>query len=142
MSWSYLSTAPGSSDRSWVRLRIGDNSSGDQQLQNEEIDMLLASEGSKYAAAAAAARTIGAKFATRVDRTIGKLRISMAQASDHYFKLAETLDSEAAAGAASEGMDPPFAGGISIADKDASKADTDRPAYAFTRGQFDHPGAA
>lgn len=141
VTWSYLSSGPGSSDRSWVRLRIGDNSSDDQLLQNEEIDLLLESEGSKYAAAAEAARTIAAHYARRVDRTIGRLRISMQQASERYFTLADKLDDEAASGAAgSVGMSGMYAGGISIADKEAEEADTDRTLPDFYRGQFDNHG--
>lgn len=141
VTWSYLSSGPGSSDRSWVRLRIGDNSSDDQLLQNEEIDLLLDTEGSKYGAAAVAARTIAAKYARRVDRTIGKLRISMQQASQHYFALADKIDDEAMSGAAgSVGMSGMYAGGISITEKLSEEADTDRVKPAFTRGQFDNHG--
>ena len=62
MTWSYLSDAPGSSDRSWVRLMIGDNSSGAAQLQDEELDVLLSDQGSKERAAIAAARAVGGKY--------------------------------------------------------------------------------
>ena len=141
MSWSYLSSGPGSSDRSWVRLRVGDNSSGDQLLQNEEIDLLLSEAGNKYAAGAAAARAIAAHYGRNVSKTIGKLRIEMSQASEAYRSLAEDLDDEAASGAAaSDGMNSPYAGGVSLSDRASDAADTDRPDYAFTRGQFDNPG--
>lgn len=140
--YSYLSSDPGSSDRSWVRLRIGDNSSADVLLYDEEIDVLLASEGGKYAAAASAARSIGARYARKTDKQIGRLRISMAQASQHYFDLADKLDTEAAT--AIGGMDDivvPYAGGISLSDRDSDADDTDRPEYSFIRGQFDNPNA-
>jgi hypothetical protein len=139
MSFSYLSSGPGSSDRSWVRLRIGDTSSGDVLLQNEELDVLLADEGTKHGAAAAAARAIGAQYARKVDKQVGRLRISMAQASEHFFSLADKIEQEEVT-SGSDTLNPPYAGGISLADRESDAADTDRPDYAFTRGQFDHPG--
>jgi hypothetical protein len=45
MSWTYASSNVGSSALSWVRLRIGDNTSGDQQLQDEEILAMIADSG-------------------------------------------------------------------------------------------------
>jgi len=140
MTWSYLSSDPGSSDRSWVRLRIGDHSSGEQLLQDEEIEVFLSDAGSKYSAAAAAARAIGAHFARKVDKAVGKLRISMQQASEGYFDLADRLEREASIGDGATGsLQLPYAGGISLADKAVDESDTDAPDYAFTRGQFDHP---
>lgn len=134
--FSYLSTAPGSSDRSWVRLTIGDNSSANVELQDEEIDVLISDQGSKERAAIAAARALGARYARKVDKQVGRLRISTSQAAQAYFNLADKLEGQLAqmAGGAG-GM---YAGGISIADKEAEEADADRVAPAFARGQFDH----
>jgi len=131
MAWSYDSTAPNSSDKSWVRLRIGDTSSGDQLLQDEEISAFVTSEGNREMGAALAAEAIGAQFARKVDKSVGKLAISFSQASEHYFALAERLRREVAVGAG------PYAGGISQADKDANEADTDVVAPSFTVQQFD-----
>lgn len=133
MAWTYLSTAPGTSDRSWIRLRTGATSSGDQLLQDEEIDALLTQEGNKWTAGAMAAETIGAHFARQADKTIGKLRIAMSQASLGYFRLANRLRSEGGLRVA------PVAGGISVSDKETVEKDTDRVAPSFTVGFTDYP---
>ena len=138
MTWSYLSSEPGSSDRSWVRFNVGDNASDAQEMQDEEIDLLLASEGSKERAAIAAARALGARFARRADKQIGRLRIASGRVSENFFRLAAELEkglSRQAGG--TEGI---YAGGISISDKESEESDTDRVDPGFERQQFDNPG--
>lgn len=136
MAWTYLSTAPETSGRSVVRLLVGDNTSGDQLLQDEEIDAFLSLEGPTELAAAQAADAIGAKFARRTDKSVGRLRIAQAQASEHYFRLAKRLRANVGRAVA------PYAGGISQSDIRDVKSDTDRPASAFTLGMHDFDGAA
>ena len=75
MTFSYNTRAPESSARSYIRLILGDTSSGNTMLQDEEIDAFLSLEGGRDIAASHAADAIGATFARRVDRTIGKLKI-------------------------------------------------------------------
>lgn len=133
MTWSYESTAPGSSAKSWVRMRIGDTSSGNALLSDEEILALLTDQGDKYLAAAVAAESIGAKYAIKTDKTVGRLSISMAKASEHYFTLATRLRAEAGSHA---GL---YAGGISADDEDDEEADTDRVEPGISIGQFDYP---
>lgn len=134
MSWSYLSSGPGSSDRSWIRARIGDTSSGNPLMQDEEIDMLLDDYGNKWEAGAAAARSIGAQFARQVTKQVGKLKISMAEASNSYFDLAKQLESESR-----QHTGGVWVGGVSNADKESNTSDTDWAGSMFTRGQFDSP---
>lgn len=135
MTWTYLSSAPGSSGKSWVRMRIGDTSSGDQLLSDEEILALIDSEGNNHAAAAVAAESIGAQFARQADKQIGKLRISLAKASEHYFTLADRLRVEL-----SEHSGGVYVGGVSEADKLLDEQDTDAVQPAFKRDQFGHYG--
>lgn len=137
MSFSYLSSAPGSSDRSWVRMRLGDTSSGSNEFEDEEIDALLDDEGSKLGALAASAETLGAKYARRADRTIGKLRIVYSRASERFFTVADRARKEVVLDGVSVA-----AGGISKAAVRSAKADTDRVEPFFERGQFDTPGTA
>lgn len=131
MTWTYDSTAPGSSGKSWIRMRIGDTSSGDQLLQDEQISAILDGEGNKYLAGAICAEMVGAWFARKVDKTVGKLRIAMQQASEHYFTLADRLRSECGTRA-----DGAYAGGISKDDMDTQEDDTDRVVPQFSMGQF------
>lgn len=135
MTWSYLSSEPGSSDRSWVRLMIGDNTTADEQLQDEELDVLISDQGSKERAAIAACRALGARYARRADKTVGRLSISASQISKHYYDQAKEL--EKTLGRLTGGATGMYAGGISQADKNAEIADTDRVAPAFAVGQFD-----
>lgn len=132
--WSYLSSAPGSSDRSWVRLMIGDNTTANEELQDEEIDVLLSDQGSKERAAIAAARALGARYARKVDKQVGRLRISASQTAKHFFELADQLAQTLAMKAGGAGG--MYAGGISILDKQTEAADTDRVSPAFARDQF------
>ncbi len=134
MSWNYLSTAPGSSGRSYVRLRIGDTSSGSQLLQDEEIDAILSTYPAPYRAASEAAFAIAGQFARRVDKTAGRMQIANSQAAQAYEKLGNRLLREGALSVA------PYAGGISVSDKNEVNADTDRDAPAFSVGMHDYAG--
>jgi len=135
MSWSYKRTEPAAIDLDWVRLRVGDTDESDQLLQDEEIQALIDNEGSRSLAAVLCAETIAAKFARRVDKTVGKLSISAGQMAEHYMKLATRLRMEVAIGSAGV-----YAGGISVADKADNDADTDVVRPAFAVGQFDWAG--
>ncbi len=134
MSFSYLDTEPESSARSYIRLLLGDTSSGKAMLSDEEIDAFLSLEGGRDIAAAAAADAIGATFARQVDKTVGKLKISIGKASESYFALGDRLRFKAASRAA------PYAGGISVSDKLDAEQDTDRVKPAFSVGMHDFEG--
>jgi hypothetical protein len=137
MSWTYLSSAPGSSDLSWIRARIGDTSSGSALLSDEEINLFLSDYGNKYEAGAAAARSVGAQFARTATKEVGRLKISMTDASKYYFDLADSLGREADVN--DGGF---FAGGISQSDKKTQTDDSDWLGASFSRGQFENPGSA
>ena len=138
MTFSYLSSGPGSSDRSWVRLMVGDNTTTPaNELEDEDIDVLLSDHGSKERAAIAAARALGAKYARKSDKTVGRLSISASQISKNYYELAKELERNLSRTVGGTAL---YAGGISQSDKDSEEDDTDRVAPAFTRGQFDVVG--
>ena len=132
MTWTYDSTAPGSSAKSWVRMRIADTTSGDQQLTDEEINAFIDDGGNKYMGAALAAESLAAKYARKADKTAGKLSLRWNKVSDNYLKLATTLRQSLYLTAT------PYAGGISESDMDTNEEDTDRPTPDFERGQFDN----
>ncbi len=131
MSWSY-SGDPSSSDKDAVRFLIGDTDTNNQLLQDEEINYLLTTQGSVYAAAAEAAMSIAAKFARLADQTVGDLRISYSQRAEAYKALADSLSRRG-----DLKFVEPYAGGISKSDKESVELDTDRVEPAFERGQFD-----
>ena len=136
MTWSYLSSDPGSSDRSWIRFRVQDNSSDDQLLQDEGLDLLLADAG-KQKAASQAARTIGAQFSRRANKEVGKLKIEQGKLAKHFFELADELEKEFAA-SITGGATGMYAGGITRSDKRLEESDPDRVPSAFTIDQFDN----
>lgn len=130
--FSYNSTAPDSSSRSWIRLTLQDHSSASYRLEDEEIDAILSDEGSKYLSAAACAEILGARYATASDKTIGKLSISQSGQSERYYALAKTLRRRATLFAS------PFAGGVSVSQKDSERSDSDRVQPAFSVDEFDY----
>jgi len=135
VTWTYTE-APATSDRDWVRIRIGDTDTDDQLLSDEEIASLLTDEGSKELAAAVAAESLAAKFARKAaSKSVGDLRLTYGEMSARYERLAGRLRSSYAVRRAS-----PIAGGISRQRKRTVKEDTDRVPPRFARGQFRHPG--
>lgn len=137
MTWSYDPSNVGSSNLSTVRLLIGDNSSDDQLLQDEEINWLVLSEAGVYHAAAAACDAISSSFARKVDKTVGSLSISASQKAGAYAERAKSLRHRGNARIALS----IYAGGISVSDKDTVVADTDRVAPAFTRDLHTYQGS-
>ncbi len=69
----------------WIRLRIGDTDTTDQQIQDEEITAHLAVEPRREFAAANVAEAIAADYA----------RVGAAVESAAYFALAESIRREA-----------------------------------------------
>lgn len=133
MTWTYSLSNINSSALSFVRMKIGDTTSGDQLLQDEEIQALVTDVGDQYFAAARAARAIAGHFSRRTDKTAGRLRIAGGQPSQYYETLAQRLEMEA-------GMRVgPYAGALSISDKDSYLMDNDRVKPSFTIGMTDFP---
>lgn len=133
MTWTYGGD-PSANSRDAVRFLIGDTDTTDQQISDEEIAYLLSTEGSDVnRAAARAVRSIMAKYARLVDKSVGDLRVSYSQRLAAYKELASELEDRATrrAGAAV------FAGGISQSQKDTIYEDSDRVGPYFYREQFD-----
>ena len=134
MAWTFTLANVGSSARSWIRSRVGDTSSGNQLIQDEQIDAYIASEGNQWAAGILTAESIAGSLAINTDKKVGKLSIAKGGASDHFYAVADRLRNEMGHRA---GV---YAGGVSVADMRADEADTDRVDPAFSVGQFDNPG--
>ena len=134
MSWSYDDGM--SSDKDRVRFLIGDTDSADPILSDGEVLYALDEEGGVRAAAAFCCDAIAAKYARLADISEGQLSISYSQRYGHYTAKATQLRSRVAV------LAPPTAGGISVAEKDAAEADTDRVVPAFTVRMLDNPETA
>jgi hypothetical protein len=142
MAWSYssadLDTATPSGRINVVRLLVGDTDTLDQQVQNEEITFALSqSSDNVYAAAGWTARTIASLYSRRVNTTLdGALRADYSDLAEHYFKLAEDLEYRGKTEGAVIGV---AAGGITISDIQAVRANTNRVEGSFRRDRFRNP---
>lgn len=75
-----------------VRFLLGDTDVTNALLEDEEITALLETYGSADYTAAAAARSLSARFAGQVDKAVGDLKISFSQKAEQYAALAVTLE--------------------------------------------------
>jgi hypothetical protein len=142
MSWSYdptnLDTTSVAGRLNTVRLLVGDTDTNDQQVQNEEIVFALTESGNNiYSAAGWVARTIASQYSRRVDTQLdGALSANYSDLSEQYFKLAEDLEYRGKTTGAVLGVS---AGGITIADINAVRANTNRVEGSFRRDRFRNP---
>lgn len=134
MSWGYDSD-PSGSTRDAVRLMIGDTDIDDQLIQDEEIAYFLDQEGTTHMAAARAADAIAAKFSRQADKKVGDLSIAASQRAKAYRDLAADLRSQASK------FVTPFAGGISVSNKQSYEGDSDRVKPSMSRVVHDNPDA-
>lgn len=135
MVWSYDPGALASSPLNQVRLLLGDTQLTAPLLQDEEISQYLGAYGNPYYAAAYAAEAVAGVFSRQVDRSLGGMSLSNSQKATQYLALAQSLRRQ---GALQAGK--PYAGGISVTDKQAQERNTDRVRPEFTKTLFDVPG--
>ena len=128
--------APASNANDALKFLVGDlsTSASGELLSTAECAWLIGQYGSARAAAPHAAQAIAAQFAQKVDKSVGDLRIAAQQKFEHYTTLATSLGRQTALVAV------PYAGGVSVADKAAVVADSDRVKPSFTVGIHDHEG--
>lgn len=136
MTWTYTGD-PASSSKDEVRFLVGDTDKDDQHVQDEEINYALGVEASTMKAAVRVARAIAAHFARDVEKAVGDLKIKASERYKNYLEIMKALEEEAVVsglpGAA------PFAGGISIAQKETQESDSDRVKPSFSKGMMDNP---
>lgn len=83
MSWSYEAADLGS-HLNWIRQRVGDTNTNDQQISDEEINGILALEPRREQAAALVAEAIAAQYA----------RFGAAKESEAYLVIARQIRME------------------------------------------------
>ena len=125
-----------------IRLLIGDvsTSTGSEIFSDNEIQYFRNAKPNEFLSAALAIDSIAGttrftSLATIQSKWVGDLKIDYGQgsaASNDLFAKSKWLRLQGIRTV------KPYAGGISISDKDASKDDTDRVGPAFTVGQFDY----
>ena len=116
---------------------IGDTDTNDQQLTDEEIDFWIDNSGGTMFAAAKSCRSLAAEYARRVDKSIGPAALSASQRQKHYGDLGDYWERQAATFIAIA----PYAGGISVSDKETIDDDGDRVTPSFVPGWDDYPGS-
>ena len=133
MASDFTYTGAVDTDLEKVRFFVGDVIENRAKLTDSEISFLLADQGSVRRAAARAAENIAAIFASKVDQSIGKIRISFSQQFKHFTELAKRLTKDANQGS----LAGAFSGGISKADKRVDEQNEDLPKPFFTRDIHD-----
>jgi hypothetical protein len=140
MAWTYGGD-PSANARDAIRFLIGDTDTNDQLLADAEVawvnNQVTGSDTATtglYDAAYRCCITIASKFSRLADQAVGDMRVSMAQKAKAYREQAESLR----AIAAREGSVPtPYAGGITISDKDIDWDNSDLVRPGFYKSQFD-----
>lgn len=131
MTWTYNAGQISTSQLMMARYLIGDTIQGKQQLQDEEITFSLTQYSTVYGACAEMCRSLAMRYATQVDLVQGELKTNYSQISKVYAARAADFEMRGLRGAV------PYAGGISVSDKNNVVEDTDRVAPDFNKGQFD-----
>ena len=133
--WSY-SGNPATSILDKVQFLIGDTDSDDRQLSDLEINSVLADNADEpYATSIACIEGLISKFSRRVTKSVGDLSISYSEILKNYRDLLSGLKTKA-----SIKLCKPYAGGISISDKQIDEGDSDRVQPSFYKGMHDMDG--
>lgn len=141
MTWTYGGD-PAANARDAIRFLIGDTDTTDQLLTDEEIAWVNTeasgtSTGTTalYDAASRCCLTIASKLAREADKSIGDLSVSMSQRATAYREQAASLK---ALSGREGGVPIPYAGGITISDKDIDEENSDIFRSWFSSGQFEN----
>jgi hypothetical protein len=126
MTWSY-SGDPSANKNDEVRFHCGDTNTSNQLASDEEISYTLTKEPNVYRAAALVCDAIALRLGNEMDSE-GETGFKAKEKYDQYRQKAEDLRAQAK----SSGVKL-FAGGISQADRDSRRKDTDRIQPVFTR---------
>jgi len=146
MSFSYDPTGATPTDR--VRMLLGDTDGSAPDLQNEEIGFYCTLAGATadgpmgalFRAALLSATALVGRYASVVDFTAtthGTPNFKVGDRYTHYQSIVGSMQNLIA-------RSPlvPYAGGISLADKQQQTTDTDRTPPFFTRTSGTYPGTA
>ena len=141
MTWTY-SGDPSSNARDAIRFLVGDTDTTDQLLSDEEIAWVnTEASGSAtgttalYDAAHRCCLTIASKMSREADKQIGDLSVSLSQRAKAYRDQAATMKELSGR---EGGVPVPYAGGITISDKEIDAENPDLFRGRFRSGQFEN----
>jgi hypothetical protein len=128
MTWSYSIGDLASSAKDQLRLMIGDTVAASPQFQDEELAWFLSQRGSIWGAASLACQTLATQYARSADSNAGDTSLKLSQMAAAYARRSALFEAKDAL----LGGAMPYAGGISVADKQAQIDDSDRVAPQFS----------
>lgn len=134
MTWTYELSTIATTPKDMIRLQIGDTDSTNPLLQDEEISFYLTTRANIYGAAAECCRSLAAKFSSQVTAAAGGQKTAYSDIAKAYAARAVSFDVKAAMA----GSAMPYAGGISVSDKQNNQQDTDRTSPQFSIGMDDN----
>jgi hypothetical protein len=133
MVWLY-SGNPAYSAKDQVRFLIGDTDSTDQLLQDGEIEWVLSQyNDSPMNAAIRCCESIIGKFSRLANESVGQVKVNFKEKAEGYVRMLTILKSRLATEDAA-----PYAGGISISDKQANAQNTDRVKPDFRKHMMEN----
>jgi hypothetical protein len=140
MTFTYTGTLASLVEK--VRFLIGDTSSTDPQLTDEEISgaSSMLSSTDAYVVAQFCVQGLVAEYARQVSTSNGVLSISAGDRMAHYQTLLDSLRRQRI-DAGSFNL-APYVGGVSVADVDAAAEDSDDVQPSFTVGMHDAPATS
>lgn len=132
-NWTY-SGNPDFSAKDQTRFLVGDTDKNDPLLSDEEIAWLL-KQYNNYPmfAAIRAVETIISKFSRLADESVGQVKIAFSQKAKGYQNTLALLRNRVALEEAQ-----PYAGGISVSDKQAVSQNSDRVRPDFTKHMMEN----
>jgi hypothetical protein len=139
VAWTYGGD-PDSNARDAIRFLIGDTDTNDQILNDEEVAWVNKEvTGDKtattglYTAAYRCCITIASKYSRLADQAVGDLRVDLSQKAVAYRDQASELEILVER---EGGVPTPYAGAITISDKNVDEANSDINHGWFESGQF------
>ena len=139
MPWTYGGD-PSASALAAIRFLTGDTDTNDQLINDEEIawtnNQVTGSDTATTALYEVSYRVmvaIASKFSRLADQSVGDLKVDMFQKATNAREQAALLKQQALR----EGNTPtPYAGGISVSDKEIDEENSDIVQPYFSRGQW------
>lgn len=139
MTWTYGGD-PSASALAAIRFLTGDTDTNDQLINDEEIawtnNQVTGSDTATPALYEVSYRVmvaIASKFSRLADQSVGDLKVDMFQKATNAREQAALLKQQALR----EGNTPtPYAGGISVSDKEIDEENSDIVQPYFSRGQW------
>ena len=139
MTWTYGGD-PSASALAAIRFLTGDTDTNDQLVSDEEIawtnNQVTGSDTATTALYEVSYRVmvaIASKFSRLADQSVGDLKVDMFQKATNAREQAALLKQQALR----EGNTPtPYAGGISVSDKEIDEDNSDIVQPYFSRGQW------